>query len=181
MTDYHGNSVQTRKQRSSNSIKLKTRLMRLTVPIWKKSIWIKLLILSFLPSVDLQHSTKYHKELSNATRYTQKAVGLCPNSLETNKKVKLFSWLISLRNLSYFKATWFKHQMIMKVRTQRTGTLLTQQEMSSTLFKMKLKKADSNKRAIDLKVMVSGLMLSLSTSNKPKKKVVLANSQDSRF
>ena len=71
--------------------------------------------------------------------------------------------------------------MIMKVRTQRAGTLLTQQEMSSTLFKMKLKKADSNKRAIDLKVMVSGLMLSLSTSNKPRKKVVLANSQDSRF
>ena len=71
--------------------------------------------------------------------------------------------------------------MIMKVGTQRTGTLLTQLEMSSTLFKMKLKKADSNKRAIDLKVMGSGLMLSLSTSKKPKKKAVLVNSQDSRF
>ena len=33
MTDYHGNSVQTRKQRNSSSIKLKMRLMRLTVPI----------------------------------------------------------------------------------------------------------------------------------------------------
>jgi len=71
--------------------------------------------------------------------------------------------------------------MIMKAGTQRTGTLLTQLEMSSTLFKMKLKKADSNKRAIDLKVMGSGLMLSLSTSKKLKKKVVPANSQDSRF
>ena len=138
MTDYHGNSVQTRKQRSSSSIKLKMRLMRLTVPIWKKSIWIKLLILSFLPSVDLKHSTKYHKELTNAIRYPQKD----QNSLETNKKVKLFSWLISLRSLSYFKVTWFKHQMIMKVGTQRTGTLLTQLEMSSTLFKMNLKKGD---------------------------------------
>ena len=138
MTDYHGNSVQTRKQRSSSSIKLKMRLMRLNVLIWKKSIWIKLLILSFLPSVDLKHSTKYHKELTNAIRYPQKD----QNSLETNKKVKLFSWLISLRSLSYFKVTWFKHQMIMKVGTQRTGTLLTQLEMSSTLFKMNLKKGD---------------------------------------
>jgi len=33
MIDYHGNSVQTRKQRNSSSIKLKMRLMRLTVPI----------------------------------------------------------------------------------------------------------------------------------------------------
>jgi len=33
MTDYHGNFVQTRKQRSSSSIKLKMRLMRLIVPI----------------------------------------------------------------------------------------------------------------------------------------------------
>ena len=71
--------------------------------------------------------------------------------------------------------------MIMKVGTQRTGILLIQLEMSSTLFKVNFKKIDWKKRVIDFKVMVSGLMLLLSTSQKPKKKAVLVNSLDSRF